>query len=368
MEARLFKFFSSIIVFSSLLFVTCFDPYAGEELATIIIDLDGSAARVSAYPQNNDDAKALPLTYIITLEEKKDVDYSSSPRQPERIELEMPKGKLSHSFQVKPGTYWASVNLCYNGREDVWLAFAYHTDPQEVRIGRTTTFKFTMNKESDLFIVDNADDWSDLIDYVNNYSDSFPIIIDIRNNVTVDGSANYTFEHASSVNLTFLGNGKNLILSEFENGSLLNIGVDHSVNIIDLHLKGIEYNNAPLVVVADGAKLTLNGSSSISGNQNSHGEGGGVFVGSNSYFYMYGGIIYGNSAEYGGGVYVDVEGTFNITNGMVVGSNYYGNLIANDAYSGAALYNDGDKSYWGYSYDKFDEGPTDDTITGEGPQ
>jgi hypothetical protein len=104
-------------------------------------------------------------------------------------------------------------------------------------------------------------------------------------------------------------------------------------------LQGWSGNTSALVHVDSGGTLVIGSGSKISGNANSSGSGGGVFVSSSGAFIMSGGDISGNSAQYGGGVYVS-GGTFTKSGGVIYGSNASGTLknIANGDGYGQAVY------------------------------
>jgi uncharacterized repeat protein (TIGR02543 family) len=85
-------------------------------------------------------------------------------------------------------------------------------------------------------------------------------------------------------------------------------------------LQGLSDNTNSLVYVNSGA-LVMESGSKITGNTNSSGNGGGVYV--DGTFTMNGGTISGNTASSGGGVYVSSSGTFTQSGGIISGNTAY---------------------------------------------
>lgn len=90
---------------------------------------------------------------------------------------------------------------------------------------------------------------------------------------------------------------------------------------------GVITGGARGVFIANGTLNMYNGN--IAGNTVSNDKGGGVCVGNNSMFNMYGGSITENKAKYGGGVYTYDGSTFNM---------YDGSIANNAASSGGGVY------------------------------
>jgi hypothetical protein len=152
-------------------------------------------------------------------------------------------------------------------------------------------------------------------------------------------------------------------------GSMFTIGAKVTLILENITLEGPSGDNtAALVKVVIGGKLIMENGSTITGNTNS-GDGGGVYVDSNSTFIMNGGTISGNSTgaggggvyvgggypsggtfimnggtisgntanAQGGGVYAGYSSTFTMTNGIVYG-NEASTPLNNTSSSGAALF------------------------------
>ena len=114
-------------------------------------------------------------------------------------------------------------------------------------------------------------------------------------------------------------------------GSLFSIEAGITVRLQDIILKGIERNNAPLVLV-NSANLILDSGSHVTENgngrnsNNAYGDGGGISVTNNGVLTMLGGIIsknhaytnYGNPAA--GGVYISSNSSFEKRGGIIYGS------------------------------------------------
>jgi uncharacterized protein YjdB len=129
------------------------------------------------------------------------------------------------------------------------------------------------------------------------------------------------------------------------NGSLITVGAGAKVTLGStgkvLALEGKSGNTAALVTV-NGGELTLENGAVIKNNQNTDGDGGGVYVASGT-FTMTGGEISGNeSAGNGGGVYISGTGTFSKTGGVIYGDddNNHGDPdnSAQGSMSGHAVY------------------------------
>ena len=130
--------------------------------------------------------------------------------------------------------------------------------------------------------------------------------------ITIVGPATLTLNSSS--------NGSLLTVNGFTDSSRITVVLDN----IDLQGKGIGVNNGgPLVQVTSNANFEMI-NSSISGNYNSSGEGGGIFVVGNSTFTMTDSTISGNrtgvNSGHGGGVYID-SAIFSMT-GSTISGNY----------------------------------------------
>jgi len=110
-------------------------------------------------------------------------------------------------------------------------------------------------------------------------------------------------------------------------GSLFNVDGKATLILENIVLKGHPHNNLALISVKNGGTLIIMDGTVIRDNQNENRneEGGGVYVGDSSKFFMKGGeICYnycGNRIKYnwgnGGGVYVYSGGYFNMLGGII---------------------------------------------------
>jgi hypothetical protein len=119
-----------------------------------------------------------------------------------------------------------------------------------------------------------------------------------------------------------------------ESGVVLTLGN----NVV---LQGRSSNTTPLIRVNAGGTLKMENGSKVTGNTNSSGNGGGVYVNNKGAFTINGGEISGNTASSGsgGGVYVASGGAFvKQSNGVVYGSD--GGSLQNSAAYGSAVYCD----------------------------
>ena len=122
------------------------------------------------------------------------------------------------------------------------------------------------------------------------------------------------------------GDKPGVVLGVNGSGALFTVGRGINLILEDITLRGIGGNDRPLVIVEEGATLTLRSNSGITDNINlipastatSPYLGGGVHVRARARLYLEGGEISGNRSAWGGGVYN--EGTFTITEGTVLGN------------------------------------------------
>ena len=113
-----------------------------------------------------------------------------------------------------------------------------------------------------------------------------------------------------------------------------NFTLDLNGKTIDRGLTGQDAREDGYVISVSGT-LTLTGSGTITGGNNT-GNGGGVYVASEGTFNMEDGTISGNTADYGGGVYVATESSFTMNGGTITGNS---NTSSNG--SGGGVYNNG---------------------------
>jgi hypothetical protein len=162
-----------------------------------------------------------------------------------------------------------------------------------------------------VFTVRNAAGWGNLSGLITGTGTNYIIIVaDDIAGIEGLGSSDYSFDAGFTGVVSILGSGSlTLGDSESHNGSLLRISENQTVILRDVTLKGHTANNAPLVYV-DGGTLTTYSGAVITGNTNTAGNGGGVYMNGGS-FAMEGGMIRGNAALNGSGVYND--GSFSMS-------------------------------------------------------
>ena len=132
-----------------------------------------------------------------------------------------------------------------------------------------------------------------------------------RSNITVTlKSSGFDVTDSSYSNI-----GK--IVSLSSNGAMFTVNSGVTL-VLDMGivLEGRSNNTNSLVRVNSGGKLLMSDKSRITGNVNSNGNGGGVYVNDGT-FTMAGGGIYYNTANNGGGVYVGDNGTFSSGDGII---------------------------------------------------
>jgi hypothetical protein len=146
--------------------------------------------------------------------------------------------------------------------------------------------------------------------------------------------------------------GKDGTLKLASQGTLITVGAGGNLTLggsLNLVGQGLDVKNKNnnLVRVENGGSLTLADKAVIKDNK-SAGNGGGVYVGENGTFTMYGGVIMGNSADYvGGGVFIDESGHFTKTDGTIYGA--YSGDVADDLENFAA-YGEGHVVYVNLAY------------------
>ena len=141
-----------------------------------------------------------------------------------------------------------------------------------------------------------------------------PQTLDFFNEESVSGTR---------LTITVKGSVPGIALAVKEQGSLFRVGKGISLIIENIDLQGIDNNNRPLVVVEEGATLTIRENSGIKDNINNVPSiqanfqhfGGGVRVEPTGLFMMYDGEISGNKSIMGGGVFND--GEFTMLDGII---------------------------------------------------
>ena len=193
----------------------------------------------------------------------------------------------------------------------------------EGSLTRTATFTVSVTPN---IIVTNTNQWNTALNTIKDGGDYRSYIITVNGNFSVAGSSSPSFGSVTNLSVILQGNGR---LSLSSSGNILNLGANQTL-IIDsasLILQGRSDNSTSLVYIGQSATLELR-NGTISGNTNSGGYGGGVYVSSyGGTFTMSGGTISGNTASKsnssseiggdacGGGVYV--YGTFTMDGGTI---------------------------------------------------
>ncbi len=214
------------------------------------------------------------------------------------------------------------------------------------RDGLPSTGTFTYDGIGSTFYVDNDGGWTgsssvtpttlaDALLRISNSSVIYNATIIVLENlyniepltIETDTTITLTSEDTYSINL---GTDKT--------GSLFTLESDSALIIKPVSGKSLELKNSnssndtALITIGTGANLELQNGAAISGNNNTSGSGGGVYVSGGILTMENGSRIYSNSAASGGGVYVN-GGTFTMENG----SRIYSNSAAN----GGGIYMNG---------------------------
>jgi len=184
------------------------------------------------------------------------------------------------------------------------------------------------------FYVSNQAEWNDAVDTIDTTYDNRQWTIVVVRDFELPGiTTGYSFTQ-TDLTVTIRGN-RRISLSDSDAGSLLRIGADQKIILQDVALEGISNNTDPLVRVV-GGDLVMQGGSSISGNTNDPGagggdayDGGGVRIDDDGSFTMHGGTIKGNSACCGGGVHL-FSGTFTMINGIITGNSSLSNTATDN--------------------------------------
>jgi hypothetical protein len=156
-----------------------------------------------------------------------------------------------------------------------------------------------------VFSVMDADGWTRARAAIASGGNNKNYLINVTGSVTgVAGVTSPSFGSVSGIRVVLSGGGLALDTGGSLKGSLLRIGANQTVVLRDVTLTGITTNNTSLVYV-DGGDLVMRSGAEITGNTNTAGNGGGVYMDGGS-ITLYGGkisenTVYGN----GGGVYCD---------------------------------------------------------------
>ncbi|MDR0442809.1 MAG: hypothetical protein LBH44_05315 [Treponema sp.] len=326
------------LALASLFLTGCFTGWTGDE-GSITINIGGENGRAASWPPTKDNGLLPLLEHEITIE--------GPAGQKDFRKLEA--GKTSTTFpSVAPGKWKVTVKATCMDME-----FGSGNGSGDVKAGKSTPVSVDMKKsDTTFFVVANYEDWGSAWDAINDQmkpdsptagsNDGGKYCIILTN--TAPFSIYNPISPESKIDLTLIGKDKTRIIEFKGTGSLFTVYENASLTLEkNIALKGNSTNNAALVTVY-GGKFTMNGNSSITGNTNYPGSGGGSGGGVLVYegtFTMNGGTISGNNAKgspsFGGGVSVDNYGTFNMTGGTIGGTG----TATNTAGSGGGVFVDG---------------------------
>jgi len=217
------------------------------------------------------------------------------------------------SIPVAPGTWTVTVEA-YIGSVNGVL-YATGTGSVTVAAGETKSVPITMSHAG--YTVTSKDDWEEVLGFIQNGGNVKSYIINVSGNVAVTGTTTPTFGSVTGLEVTLKGSGKLYLDSP---GSLLMIGIAGQTVVLDsaaLTLEGTTGNTSSLVTINNGAFKLKNGK--VTDNTSTT-NGGGVNLGTNATFDMYGGEISGNAGSNGGGVYVGGGSTFTMYGGEISGN------------------------------------------------
>ncbi len=163
---------------------------------------------------------------------------------------------------------------------------------------------------------------------IGSISNMEPLIIKENKNITLvaDDAIDYTvsLKAGSQGSLFTLRENSKLIIGPINNGKSLNLNNNSNPG-----------NNAAFIAVDTGAELALLNGVTVSGNNNTNGSGGGVYINGGTVTMESGSRIYSNSAANGGGVYVNSGGL------KMEGGNIHGNTASADLGGGGVIIVDG---------------------------
>jgi hypothetical protein len=190
----------------------------------------------------------------------------------------------------------------------------------------TATFPITIPFINDFFVT-NSIEWNNALTTISYGGNNRSYTINVSGNVAVSGTTNNRFGSVTGLSVTLNGNGKLYLTSR---GSIINIGANQTlfINSEDLTLEGlingyngstIDNNNSVININTGGTLEFISGK--ISGNYNSSGDGGGVYVAGGT-FTMNGGIISNNYSGSGCGVYI-ASGTLTMYDGKISNNSTY---------------------------------------------
>ncbi|MCL2442216.1 MAG: hypothetical protein FWD13_01985 [Treponema sp.] len=302
-----------LAAFCVLILGACFSDWMpeGSNTGTIKISLGGSGAHPSGARSVHSEIVG-ELRYKIILKSG-------------RMEIMIPEDgeeliKDDIEVTLRVGVWNIQLDAYYDGN-----LYATGSTPVDVTAEMNETIEIKMTKKvNHYFDVANTNDWINAIELIKRYGAGI-YEINVMNSFSVPGSTSATFGDKKGINVTI--NGKNHELSLTESTNILHFVSGQTGIINDVHLVGIYNNSQQMILVGEGARLTMNGGSIKDNKRNTSADGtsagavhveGGVFI-------MNSGTISGNRAHSGGGVRVGGSqlnpGTF-IMNGGDIFDNY----------------------------------------------
>jgi hypothetical protein len=142
--------------------------------------------------------------------------------------------------------------------------------------------------------------------------------------IAIDGDASYSplivRTQGKNVSVKIYSTSQAIrTLSLNSQGSLFNVGANATLILENIIIKGLQNNNKALISVNEGGTLIILDGTSIKDNHNDNTngyDGGGIYVGNDSKFFMKGGEICNNYCNGGGGG-VYLRGVFNMSAGSI---------------------------------------------------
>ncbi|MDR0442808.1 MAG: hypothetical protein LBH44_05310 [Treponema sp.] len=382
-----------IILTPLLLLNNCFTGWEGEGTITINID-SGNSRAAMPWPDADE-------SLYRHLEHKIIMTGNGSP-----IEFTAPAGSAAVRRSVPAGKYTVTVAASLKGKvtplspDGGEIPYATGTSAADVKAGRNNQVNITMSgvrfcKECDFiyekdagFIAEglmiqtcngdsshnkshileqkkimNYDDWNEAFEIVSGGINTLIIGADIKlppqtfqldSKLTLIGAASA----GSTAVMRTISLSQNGSLFSLSNGASITLDSNITLNGLTKGRNGAtQDNDAPLVRVQNGGTFAIKGNSSVTGNTNAYGSGGGVYVaggaftmsgnssltgntandegggvyvaGNNASFTMSGGVISRNASHSdsgsggGGGVHVGSGGSFNMSDGTISNNNAY---------------------------------------------
>jgi len=347
-------FLLAVLVRAIFIFTACNDWDGSDNQGSIVISFGSSKARVIGDAAGNDAGNDAPVS-VYAEEADKINKYTITLTSPGKKDItqDINKDEKYVSIPVSEGAWSVLVKgegdrVIVSGKANV-----------NVSVGQTAAAVITMNItgtsvsseeqiKADFVEMNKGKDGK--LEYLEEVEilDSFTISeTNYDKGISLNSGNSVTLWSKKDVTLTRSEHGRaevDATVFKIDNGTLVLDGTKGGTITID----GNKENNTSckralinvndnkeketILIIRDGVTLT----------NNTTDYGGGVHVmGSNSYFYMYGGVISGNSARNnGGGVYVKDKGHFEKTGGIIYGSDQEEDSLENNTpnHGGDAVY------------------------------